>query len=98
MTRKSLLKSWEAAAISENTKGRVKLRKESEESIVASEHLPRGGVNAPRGAYVKGLCCKEAEEFCGTGVERSIVHAVRTKESWRVRRRSDAGGRNEGTA
>jgi hypothetical protein len=44
--QESLLKSWEAAAISENTKGRAVLRKESEESRVTSEHPPNGGVNA----------------------------------------------------
>jgi len=47
-------------------------------------------MNALRGAYVKGLCCKETKESCGTEVERRIVQAVWTKESWKVRRISDS--------
>jgi len=57
------------------------LRQESEESIVASEHPPKGGVNTLRGAYVKGLCCKETNECCGRAVGRNIVRVVGTKES-----------------
>jgi len=45
MTRKSVLKPSEADAISENTKGMAVLRKESEESIVASESLMKVGMN-----------------------------------------------------
>ena len=73
MTRKSLLKSWEAAAISENTKGRAMLRKESEEFIVASEWLPKGSKNPPHGGYVKGLCCKETKEIVERRSARTIV-------------------------
>jgi hypothetical protein len=45
--------------------------------------------------YVKGLCCKETNEFCGKGVERRIVHAARTKESWKARRRMGVGKGNK---
>jgi hypothetical protein len=71
------------------------LWKESEESEVASERLPKGSMNLPQGGYVKGLCCKETKEFCGKGVERRIVHGARTKESWKARRTLDVGKGNK---
>jgi hypothetical protein len=71
------------------------LWKESEESILASEWLPKGNMNPAQGGYVKGLCCKETKEFCGKGVERRIVQAARTKESWKARRTLDVGKRNK---
>lgn len=73
----------------------MKLCEESEESVLASEWLLKGSLNLPQGGYVKGLCCKETNEFCGKGVERRIVQAARTKESWKARRRMDVGKRNK---
>ena len=56
------------------------------------EHEP---IPMRRDGYVKGLCCRETNEFCGKGVERRIVQAARTKESWKARRRTDVGKRNK---
>jgi len=55
----------------------------------------RESILLDRDGYVKGLCCKETKEFCGKGVERRIVHAARTKESWKARRTLDVGKGNK---
>ena len=64
-------------------------------SVRTAAERQHESIPTSRDGYVKGLCCKETNEFCGKGVERRIVHAARTKESWKARRRMDVGERNK---
>ena len=64
-------------------------------SVRTAAEREHESIPTSRDGYVKGLCCKETKEFCGKGVERRIVRVVRTKESWKARRRSDVGKGNK---